>query len=501
MPAGITNAIVLQNAQMAENQEFVRLALFDENGNPISLIGGEQGPQGPQGVPGPTGPQGLRGLQGLQGATGSPGPKGDTGTQGVQGPAGPKGDKGDTGSQGLKGDLGSPGPQGLKGDKGDKGDTGLTGGTGAQGVKGDTGLTGPQGTTGATGATGDTGPQGIPGAKGDKGDTGNTGGIGLTGPQGPKGDTGDTGPSGPQGFTGATGPTGPAGADGADGADGIGVPAGGLTGQVLAKSSNTDYATDWVAASGGGGGHTILEETTPLTQRSKLAFQGGGVTATDDSGNDRTIVTIPSGTGPQGPKGDTGDTGPTGPQGPKGDTGDTGPQGPQGPAGSGSSTLIESRDVSASSSTTFSSLDGNTDSGYRIAIDGLWVPSTSRKFITARPNGLTTNSRGMITDSWRNTSGVLAVESFVVDTSGFPLCSSWSTGDVWVTSEGYIRAKTGGRRMSQVDCAISHVSDDREMTIGRGTGIWTDTATNLTSLVIDFGGGTFTGTVRLEKIV
>lgn len=42
-------------------------------------------------------------------------------------------------------------------------------------------------------------------------------------------------------------------------------------------------------------GHTILDETTPLTQRAKLAFQGAGVTATDDAGNDQTIVTIPGG--------------------------------------------------------------------------------------------------------------------------------------------------------------------------------------------------------------
>ena len=50
--------------------------------------------------------------------------------------------------------------------------------------------------------------------------------------------------AGPQGPTGATGP---AGADGADGADGVGVDAGGTTGQVLAKASNTDYDTEWVS--------------------------------------------------------------------------------------------------------------------------------------------------------------------------------------------------------------------------------------------------------------
>ncbi len=67
---------------------------------------------------------------------------------------------------------------------------------------------------------------------------------------GPAGPTGPTGPAGPTGATGATGPQGPAGTNG------VGVPAGGTTGQVLAKIDGTDYNTQWV--SGGGGGATDL---------------------------------------------------------------------------------------------------------------------------------------------------------------------------------------------------------------------------------------------------
>ena len=47
---------------------------------------------------------------------------------------------------------------------------------------------------------------------------------------------GKTGPQGPQGADGKTGPQGPAGP---------GVAAGGTTGQVLAKKSNTNYDTEW----------------------------------------------------------------------------------------------------------------------------------------------------------------------------------------------------------------------------------------------------------------
>jgi hypothetical protein len=43
---------------------------------------------------------------------------------------------------------------------------------------------------------------------------------------------------------------------------------------------------------GGAGGHTIEDEGTPLTARAALNFVGAGVTVTDDSGNDATVVTI-----------------------------------------------------------------------------------------------------------------------------------------------------------------------------------------------------------------
>ena len=44
----------------------------------------------------------------------------------------------------------------------------------------------------------------------------------------------------------------------------------------------------------GSGGHTIEDEGTPLTARTKLNFVGLGVTVTDDSGDDASVVTIGS---------------------------------------------------------------------------------------------------------------------------------------------------------------------------------------------------------------
>lgn len=46
------------------------------------------------------------------------------------------------------------------------------------------------------------------------------------------------------------------------------------------------------SSSSTGSGHTIMDEGIALTQRTNLNFVGAGVTVTDDSGNDSTVVTI-----------------------------------------------------------------------------------------------------------------------------------------------------------------------------------------------------------------
>lgn len=56
-------------------------------------------------------------------------------------------------------------------------------------------------------------------------------------------EAGEPGPEGPAGPQGPAGPTGD---------DGEGVPAGGTTGQVLAKIDGADYNTEWATPSGGG---------------------------------------------------------------------------------------------------------------------------------------------------------------------------------------------------------------------------------------------------------
>lgn len=62
---------------------------------------------------------------------------------------------------------------------------------------------------------------------------------------------------------------------------------------LMVYDASLDSAVGGFLILGAGAGHTIEDEGTPLTQRTKLNFVGAGVTVTDDSGDDATVVTIP----------------------------------------------------------------------------------------------------------------------------------------------------------------------------------------------------------------
>lgn len=66
------------------------------------------------------------------------------------------------------------------------------------------------------------------------------------------GTSGTSGASGSSGQSGTSGTSGTRGTSGSSGSSGIGIPAGGLAGQVLAKINSTNYNTQWVTQSGGG---------------------------------------------------------------------------------------------------------------------------------------------------------------------------------------------------------------------------------------------------------
>jgi hypothetical protein len=115
---------------------------------------------------------------------------------------------------------------------------------------------------------------------------------GPTGPQGPQGVPGTPGAAGSNGATGATGPAGP------------GVAAGGTTGQVLTKTSATDYATNWQTPSGGASLTALNQGLLATKVWSGSAYVWPGGTAPDS--NAFTNITFIDPTGLHDPKTSTG---------------------------------------------------------------------------------------------------------------------------------------------------------------------------------------------------
>ena len=126
---------------------------------------------------------------------------------------------------------GKQGERGLKGDKGDKGKDGKDGKDGRDGKDGPTGKDGKDGDDGIS----------VVNAKVDFDDT-----LVISLSNGKEINVGEV-----------KGEKGDSGRDGNTGLNGIGVPTGGTTGQVLAKSSDIDYETEWINGGGGGGSGTV----------------------------------------------------------------------------------------------------------------------------------------------------------------------------------------------------------------------------------------------------
>lgn len=150
----------------------------------------------------------------------------------------------------IAGTRGPAGPEGPQGVPGADGRDGLDGANGLDGVDGQDGANGLDGVDGLNGlsayevavAAGFVGTESewLESLRGPQG---------IQGIQGLPGTNGVDGERGPAGVDGAPGKDG---ADGVDGSDGIGVPAGGTSGQVLAKTTATDYDTQWINPPSGG---------------------------------------------------------------------------------------------------------------------------------------------------------------------------------------------------------------------------------------------------------
>lgn len=157
--------------------------------------------------------------------------------------------------------------------------------------------------------------------------------------------------------------------------------------------------------------------------------------------------------------------------------------------------------VAAASSVTFSSLDGDNDVGYRIILVGKFFQGGVARYVTVRPNADTTGANYDGKLGVYGTAGTGPVNAGPDGGTGLPLHSSSFAGqpntvDHGVAAQMLLHAKSGIGR----EAIVQDGKGGSGASYWAGRARWTNTANNITSLVVDMGAGTFTGDVILEKL-
>lgn len=144
---------------------------------------------------------------------------------------------------------------------------------------------------------------------------------------------------------------------------------------------------------------------------------------------------------------------------------------------------IETQTVSsASTSVTFSNLNGNTDRGYYWEVYWLAESSAPETQLTLRPNGLTGDFGSMAIEA-DLTLGT--INNSVAGLNGFLLSEAGEDGDTPVSCQGWISSSATGtvRHMYNQTTEGMFVSSNPQLQGGPVVGLWDDTTTNITSLV------------------
>lgn len=513
---------------------------------------GPQGLQGLQGDPGPAGADGAQGPQGLQGPKGDKGDPGDPGPEGIQGVAGPAGADGhsfnyrgawDVATAYVANDVTFHNGSSWIAVANNTGQEPTFASAqwdeiaiqGAQGAPGTDGAQGPQGIQGPAGADGAQGPQGAQGVKGD------TGATGATGPQGAQGIQGATGPAGSTQLAGLTDvdltgnadgkvlaynaaaskwkPSTPSGGSGGGSSPAAFVGAR-MTHSVTQTPGAAALAFNTVEFDTGGFTGTVNKFTVPATGKYGVIAHAEGSTQTDDT--DSYISVRKNGTtivdDGHVPRGASGGTSTSVLDLAAGDTLEV-LQTNIGTINAGSRNLhfeivqlsapavtgaAADRNVATASTVNITGLDPTVEA-WDVYIDGVLAQGGTARWVGIFPNGdggpgsTAGRARGVLTREWVDLSGNVQQPTTIrTDEHGFPLGAFPFTDDQIINAFSHIRAKKGdGARVARSEMAGVAVSgaNVNETSHHYSTGRWDNSATDLTSLTIDFGGGTFSGRI------
>lgn len=166
--------------------------------------------------------------------------------------------------------------------------------------------------------------------------------------------------------------------------------------------------------------------------------------------------------------------------------------------------LIAQAALTSTADYTFTGLNGDIDLSYLIELSGT-TPAIANKIIGIRPNGETSNyGKGVMFQYYRNggTAFATEVKAWEGTTDILPLASNAFSAAGWLQAYGRIAAPSGVPRIIKSTCTFLRDSSLHDYTVVRETtNAWLNTATNITSLVLHFGGMTsFSGVARIYAL-
>ncbi len=155
--------------------------------------------------------------------------------------------------------------------------------------------------------------------------------------------------------------------------------------------------------------------------------------------------------------------------------------------------------VSAVASYTFSSLNGDTQYGYELIVQGRMFNGGVARSIEVRPNN-DSAANYHSTQHTANSAGGHAVNT--VGPTGWRLAFGTYTTDTTINAFAIINAKTATSvNRTMASKVINHeVAGGGAYSNDEIYSRWTNTASNITSLVVDFGAVTFTGFLSLRVL-
>lgn len=162
--------------------------------------------------------------------------------------------------------------------------------------------------------------------------------------------------------------------------------------------------------------------------------------------------------------------------------------------------LLRKLTFSAATSATFSGLNGDYDDRYLIEFRGD-ITGVVDKTILVRPNGDSGANYKAVEHEFSEQGTTAAQYANSRDSkNGLPLCrTGWShNGFLW--GKGVLDAKTGKNRLWRSWASGLDTSDPTKAMRFDNGGVWKNTASLITSLVLDFESASVTGELWLYRM-